>query len=188
MNNIIMTRNMPSDETNTVKELKDKAIKRLMEQFVFKNSWKSINNRDIKVDDISEEELNNWIIDSVDMDEDGVVTVFVSAPYDDRISAKEIVYKIYQPKSKMLYSRPDDESSINFSDYNLVYEDKLSEFKGFETLENIFHIFNLNPPTDFTGYSLSINDIVVIEINGQPNAYICDAVGWTKLTGFIQPI
>lgn len=187
MNNIIITRNRSSDKTNTVKELKDKAIKRLMEQFVFKNSWQSINNRDMKVDDISEEELNNWIIDSVYIDEDGVVTVFVSAPYDDK-SAKEIVYKIYQPKSKMLYSRPDDESSINFSDYNLVYEDKLSEFKGFETLENIFHIFNLNHPADFTGHSLSINDIVVIEINGQSNAYICDTVGWTKLTGFIQPI
>lgn len=65
MNNIIITRNMSSDKTNTVKELKDKAIKRLMEQFVFKNSWQSINNRDMKVDDISEEELNNWIIDSV---------------------------------------------------------------------------------------------------------------------------
>lgn len=90
MNDIIITRNknISSNETNTVKELKDKAIKRLMEQFVFKNSWKSINNRDIKVDDISEEELNNWIIDSVYMDEeDGVLTVFVSAPYDDK-SAK----------------------------------------------------------------------------------------------------
>lgn len=84
MNNIIVTRNIPNDETNTVKEFKDKAIKRLMEQFVFKNSWKSINNRDIKVDDISEEELNNWIIDSVGMDKDGIVTVFVSAPYDDK--------------------------------------------------------------------------------------------------------
>lgn len=72
MNNIIVTRNIPNDETNTVKE------------FVFKNSWKSINNRDIKVDDISEEELNNWIIDSVGMDKDGIVTVFVSAPYDDK--------------------------------------------------------------------------------------------------------
>lgn len=88
MNNIIIitrNNNMSSDETTTVKEFKDKAIKRLMKQFVFKNSWKSINNRDMKVDDISEEELNNWIIDSVYMDEeDGVVTVFVSAPYDDK--------------------------------------------------------------------------------------------------------
>ncbi len=47
--------------------------------------------------------------------------------------------------------------------YNQVYAGTLPEGKG---LDDIFTEFNINHPADFTGHSLSVSDLIVIEYQG----------------------
>lgn len=73
---------------------------------------------------------------------------------------------------------------FNFKDYELVYEGEAipSEKGPTATLEELFFIFNMKHPLDFTGHSLSVSDIV--ELDG--HYYYCDNVGWTDITKYIK--
>ena len=68
---------------------------------------------------------------------------------------------------------------INLNDYKVVYEGVIIPNEGpiENTLEELFEIFNIDHPKDYTGRSLSVSDIV--EIDGEN--YFCDAFGWIKL-------
>ena len=48
---------------------------------------------------------------------------------------------------------------VNRADYELVYTEPLTEK---DTLEAIYERFNIQRPTDFTGHSLSVSDVVVL--------------------------
>ena len=54
------------------------------------------------------------------------------------------------------------------------------------TLENLFEIFNVNRPADFTGHSLSVSDIVALKQNGVVSYHYCDSVGFQELPGFMS--
>ena len=54
------------------------------------------------------------------------------------------------------------------------------------TLENLFEIFNVNHPADFTGHSLSVSDIVALKQNGVVSYHYCDSVGFQELPGFMS--
>lgn len=54
------------------------------------------------------------------------------------------------------------------------------------TLENLFEIFNLNRPGDFTGHSLSVSDIIALKQDGVVSYHYCDNVGFQELTGFMS--
>ena len=54
------------------------------------------------------------------------------------------------------------------------------------TLENLFEIFNVNHPADFTGHSLSVSDIVALKQNGVISYHYCDSVGFRELSGFMS--
>ena len=71
---------------------------------------------------------------------------------------------------------------FNFKDYELVYEGDIKVEETYETLEDLFKIFNVDRPADFKGHSLSVSDIV--ELDGK--YYYCDNVGWTDITKFIK--
>jgi hypothetical protein len=71
---------------------------------------------------------------------------------------------------------------FNFKDYELVYEGDIEVKDVYETLEDLFRIFNGERPSDFKGHSLSVSDIV--ELNGK--YYYCDNVGWTDITKYIR--
>lgn len=74
------------------------------------------------------------------------------------------------------------EDKFNIEDYQQVYDlesESMDDISDLETLEILFHIFNVQRPEDFTGHSLSISDCVHIERNGKCRLYYCDIVGWT---------
>lgn len=72
---------------------------------------------------------------------------------------------------------------VKRADYVLVYSDRLfSE----ETLDSIYERFNLNHPDDFTGHSLSVSDVVVLNENGAVKAYFVDSISFKELPGFLQ--
>ena len=48
---------------------------------------------------------------------------------------------------------------VNRADYELVYTAPLTEK---DTLEAIYERFNIQRPADFTGHSLSVSDVVVL--------------------------
>lgn len=68
---------------------------------------------------------------------------------------------------------------FTLSDYVEVYRGINSE-KGSDNyiLESLFVQFNLNRPDDFTGHSLSVSDIVVLE----DKYYYCDSASWEEIT------
>ena len=67
--------------------------------------------------------------------------------------------------------------------YEQVYEAALAPEQD---LEGIFQQFNLNHPSDFTGHSLSVSDVVVLVQDGQKKAYFCDSVGFREVPEFLE--
>ncbi len=54
------------------------------------------------------------------------------------------------------------------------------------TLENLFEMFNINRPGDFTGHSLSVSDIIALKQDGVVSYHYCDNVGFQELPGFMS--
>lgn len=104
-------------------------------------------------------------------------------------------YKIYQLShtGKFTYHFMPWEFAkrYNFSiaDYTLVYSgDNICYKNGVEcrntetALEILFTKFNIRRPSDFTGHSLSMSDIVEITENNRSEFYYCDSFGWKNIT------
>lgn len=66
--------------------------------------------------------------------------------------------------------------------YEKVYSGSLDDIPGNNKLEDIYRIFNTNHPEDFTGHSLSISDVVVIENENGKTAYYVDDIGYKDIT------
>lgn len=73
--------------------------------------------------------------------------------------------------------------AIDRQNYDLVYTAPLD---GKTTLEDIFRTFNLDRPADFTGHSLSVSDIVVLNRGGDTKAYYCDSAGFVDVPSFLE--
>lgn len=71
------------------------------------------------------------------------------------------------------------------SRYNKVYEDVADA--DTDSLDKIFTKFNIAHPADFTGHSLSMSDIVVINQGGKKTAHYVDTWGFQEVKGFVQP-
>jgi hypothetical protein len=54
-----------------------------------------------------------------------------------------------------------------------------------KTLETIFADFNIDRPEDFTGRSLSVSDVVVMNRDGKETAFYVDSIGFKELPGFL---
>lgn len=72
--------------------------------------------------------------------------------------------------------------------YDLVYTGALnSAERQIDTLEQIYQVFNLERPADFTGHSLSVSDIVALKQDGVISCHYVDSVGYTELPRFLKP-
>lgn len=98
-------------------------------------------------------------------------------------------YKIYQLKDgeETRYKRferlANQPEPVSITDYNLVYEGSLSPN---DTLDSLYEKFNLSHPEDFTGHSLSVSDVIVIEQDGQQQAYFVDRFGFQSVPDFFR--
>lgn len=72
---------------------------------------------------------------------------------------------------------------IKKSDYELIYSDEM--LYG-ETLDSLYEKFNIAHPADYTGHSLSVSDIVVINEKGNVKAYFVDSISFRELPDFLQ--
>ena len=71
------------------------------------------------------------------------------------------------------------------TEYETVYESTLDTenytIDAHNILEELFRIFNIDHPADFKGHSLSVSDIVILDINGKTSSWYCDDTGWTEI-------
>ena len=72
---------------------------------------------------------------------------------------------------------------VNRADYELVYTEPLTEK---DTLEAIYERFNIQRPTDFTGHSLSVSDVVVLNDGKSIKACYVDSIGFAELPDFFK--
>ena len=72
---------------------------------------------------------------------------------------------------------------VNRADYELVYTEPLTEK---DTLEAIYERFNIQHPADFTGHSLSVSDVVVINDGESIKACYVDSIGFAELPDFFK--
>ena len=98
-------------------------------------------------------------------------------------------YKIYQLKDseETRYKRferfENQPEPVSITDYDLVYEAVLSPT---DTLDSLYEKFNLSHPEDFTGHSLSVSDVIVIEQDGQQQAHFVDRFGFQSVPDFFK--
>ena len=72
---------------------------------------------------------------------------------------------------------------VNRADYELVYTAPLTEK---DTLEAIYERFNIQRPADFTGHSLSVSDVVVLNDGKSIKACYVDSIGFAELPDFFK--
>ena len=72
-----------------------------------------------------------------------------------------------------------------YENYELLYTGALTkEGSQIEKLEDLYRIFNIEHPQDFTGHSLSVSDIVALKQAGVVSYHYVDSVGYKELTNF----
>lgn len=73
--------------------------------------------------------------------------------------------------------------TVDRADYDLIYAAPLTDK---DTLEGIFERFNIQRPADFTGHSLSVSDVVVLNDGSTVKAYYVDSIGFAELPEFFK--
>lgn len=72
-----------------------------------------------------------------------------------------------------------------YENYELIYTGALSkDGSQMEKLEDLYRIFNIEHPQDFTGHSLSVSDIVALKQAGVVSYHYVDSIGYKELLGF----
>lgn len=67
---------------------------------------------------------------------------------------------------------------IDFANYELVYQDRLT---AGVSLDDLYMRFNVDRPRDFAGHSLSVSDIIVVTGSGKDEAYYVDSIGFAEI-------
>ena len=72
-----------------------------------------------------------------------------------------------------------------YENYELIYTGALADGGSqIDKLEDLYRIFNIEHPQDFTGHSLSISDIVALKQAGVVSYHYVDSVGYKELHNF----
>ena len=72
-----------------------------------------------------------------------------------------------------------------YENYELVYTGALTkDGSQIEKMEDLYRIFNIERPQDFTGHSLSISDIVALKQAGVVSYHYVDSIGYKELANF----
>lgn len=77
--------------------------------------------------------------------------------------------------------------TIERENYNLVYVGKLGESSSLNrTLNEIYEQFNIDHPQDFTGHSLSVSDVVSLNVVGVVSSHFVDSFGFEEQPLFLR--
>lgn len=69
--------------------------------------------------------------------------------------------------------------------YDMVYETEYNwdpAFDRSDNLERIYRDFNVHRPTDFTGHSLSVSDVIeLVDDGGKSTFHFCNSFGFREI-------
>lgn len=75
----------------------------------------------------------------------------------------------------------EDGITIDAANYKCVYSGRLHEN---EKLDDLYAIFNDNPPADYKAHSMSVSDVIITNRGGDMQAYYVDRFGFAELPEF----
>ena len=75
----------------------------------------------------------------------------------------------------------EDGITIDAANYKCVYSGRLHEN---EKLDDLYAIFNDNPPADYKAHSMSVSDVIITNREGNMQAYYVDRFGFAELSDF----
>lgn len=75
----------------------------------------------------------------------------------------------------------EDGITIEAANYKCVYSGRLHEN---EKLDDLYAVFNDNPPADYKAHSMSVSDVIITNRGGDMQAYYVDRFGFAELPEF----
>lgn len=75
----------------------------------------------------------------------------------------------------------EDGITIDAANYKCVYSGRLHEN---EKLDDLYSMFNDNPPADYKAHSMSVSDVIITNRGGDMQAYYVDRFGFAELPDF----
>lgn len=77
--------------------------------------------------------------------------------------------------------------SVEHDNYELIYTAPLMNFNCSQTaiLDKLYEQFNINHPTDFRGHSLSVSDIIALNVGGVVSSHYVDSFGFKEQPNFL---
>lgn len=75
----------------------------------------------------------------------------------------------------------EDGITIDAENYKYVYSGRLHEN---EKLDDLYAMFNDNPPADYKAHSMSVSDVIITNRGGDMQAYYVDRFGFAELPDF----
>ena len=75
----------------------------------------------------------------------------------------------------------EDGITIDAENYKCVYSGRLHEN---EKLDDLYAMFNDNPPADYKAHSMSVSDVIITNRGGDMQAYYVDRFGFAELPDF----
>lgn len=75
----------------------------------------------------------------------------------------------------------EDGITIDAENYKCVYSGRLHEN---EKLDDLYAVFNDNPPADYKAHSMSVSDVIITNRGGDMQAYYVDRFGYEELPDF----
>lgn len=102
-------------------------------------------------------------------------------------------YEIWQIKDEPEYSRmlflsyDMNKETLTKESYKLVYSGKIElKTNGNQSLvgvlDELYEIFNIRHPADFTGHSLSVSDVIVIDDGSGRQCWYVEPFGFKKIS------
>ena len=76
----------------------------------------------------------------------------------------------------------EDGITIDAANYKCVYSGRLHEN---EKLDDLYAMFNDNPPADYKAHSMSVSDVIITNRGGDMQAYYVDRFGFAELPEFV---
>ena len=75
----------------------------------------------------------------------------------------------------------EDGITIDAENYKCVYSGRLHEN---EKMDDLYAVFNDNPPADYKAHSMSVSDVIITNRGGDMQAYYVDRFGFAELPDF----
>ena len=75
----------------------------------------------------------------------------------------------------------EDGITIDAANYKCVYSGRLHEN---EKMDDLYAVFNDNPPADYKAHSMSVSDVIITNHGGDMQAYYVDRFGYEELPDF----